>query len=39
MGVAHSHLYVSMPKYAFKNKDVSAIHHKMAGKCVTQNMG
>ncbi len=39
MGISYCHLYVGMSEHTLKHQYVSAIHHKMTGECMAQNVG
>lgn len=38
MGVNHRHFYIGMAQNIAQYQYVSAIHHKMAGECMTQHV-
>ena len=39
VGIAHGHRQICMSQATLQHQDISAIHHEMRSKGVTQNMG
>ncbi|VEA44713.1 Uncharacterised protein [Salmonella enterica subsp. enterica] len=39
MRIYHRHFYIGMAQNIAKYQNVSAIHHKVTGECMAQNVG
>ena len=39
MRISHRHFDVGMAEYSLQDQNITAIHHKVAGECVAQDVG
>ncbi len=39
MRITHRHFNIGMAEYPLQYQNVAAVHHKMAGECVPENVG